>query len=102
MIRHIVLSRFSPESAPPEIAAIFADLADLRPHLSGMLAFAAGPNISPEPLGRGYTHAFTIDFADASARDAYLVHPLHKAAGGRLVAACAAGVDGILVIDFEL
>ena len=102
MIRHIVLARFPSETAPAEIAAIFADLAALRQQLPGMLAFAAGVNVSPERLARGYTHAFTVDFADTMARDAYLVHPLHKAAGGRLVAACAGGVDGILVADFEL
>ena len=102
MIRHIVLARFRPEPTPAEIAAIFAELAALRQHLPGMLAFHAGANVSPELLARGYTHAFTVDFIDAVARDAYLVHSLHKAAGGRLVAACAGGVDGILVMDFEL
>ena len=102
MIRHIVLAHFRPETAPAEITAIFSDLAALRAHLSGILAFKAGPNVSPEPLARGYTHAFTADFTDEAARDAYPIHPLHKTAGGRMVAACAGGVDGILVIDFEL
>jgi len=38
-----------------------------------------GPNISPEGLGDGFTHAFLMTFADAAARDAYLPHPLHEA-----------------------
>lgn len=102
MVRHIVLIRFLPETTPAAIAAIFADLAGLRAHLPGMFTCHAGPNVSPEPLSRGYTHAFTVDFENTAARNAYLVHPLHKAAGGRLVAACSGGANGILVIDFEL
>ena len=58
--------------------------------------------MSPEGLGRGFTHAFTCDFEDAAARDAYLAHPAHKAAGQRLVAATREGVAGLLVLDFEI
>ena len=100
MIRHIVLARLRDTTAPAEIAAIVADLGALRAHLPGMLTFHGGANISPEGLARGHTHAFTVDFADAAARDAYLVHPAHKAAGERLVAACEGGVAGILAMDF--
>ena len=101
MIRHIVLARLRDTTAPAEIAAIFADLAALRAHLPGMMNFHGGANVSPEGLARGHSHAFTVDFADVAARDAYLVHPAHKAAGGRLAAACEGGVAGILAMDFE-
>ncbi len=57
--------------------------------------------MSAQGLQRGYTHAFTIDFTDAFARDAYLVDLEHKALGTRLVAAAEAARDGILVLDFE-
>jgi hypothetical protein len=56
--------------------------------------------VSPESLQRGHTHAFTIDFADEAARDAYLVDAGHKALGARLVAAAEGGRDGITVVDF--
>jgi hypothetical protein len=66
-----------------------------------MTAVAGGADVSPEGLQRGYTHAFTIDFADAAARDGYLVDAEHKALGARLVAAAEGGREGILVVDFE-
>lgn len=101
MIRHIVLVRFAATTPEAEIEAILAELAGLRQHLPGMLAFVAGPNTSPEGLAKGFTHAFTVDFASAADRDAYLVHPAHQAAGARLVAALADGLDGLAVLDIS-
>lgn len=102
MIRHLVLMRFRPDTAAGEVAAIFNDLDDLRRHMPGMLNFHAGANVSPEELARGYSHAIAIDFSDSAARGAYLIDPAHKAAGARLVAACAGGVEGVLVVDLEI
>ena len=98
MIRHIVVVRFRADLSGPQIDAVLAELDALRAVLPGMTGFAASRNVSPEPLSRGYTHAFTCDF-DAAARDAYRVHPAHQAAGARLVAAAEGGVDGLIVID---
>jgi hypothetical protein len=33
---------------------------------------------------------------------AYLVHPAHEKAGGRIVAAAEGGIDGVFVYDFEI
>ena len=101
MIRHIVLVRFRADLPAPQIDAVLAELDALRAVLPGMTGFAASRNVSPEPLSRGYTHAFTRDFVDAAARDAYLVHPAHQAAGARLVSAAEGGVDGLIVIDID-
>jgi hypothetical protein len=38
----------------------------------------AGTDISPENLAEGLTHCFTLSFADAAARDAYIIHPAHQ------------------------
>jgi len=35
-------------------------------------------------------------------RDAYLVHPLHRAAGAALVEACEGGIGGITVFDMKV
>jgi hypothetical protein len=67
-----------------------------------MLGFAAGRNVSPEGLGKGFDEGFLIDFADAAARDAYLDHPDHKALGARIVGAAEGGADGLFVFDFEV
>jgi hypothetical protein len=55
-----------------------------------------------EPVARGFTHGFTIDFRDVAARDAYLVHDDHSRAGARLVAALEGGTDGLMVFDLEI
>jgi len=101
MIHHIVLVKFPADFPAAAIAALFDGLDGLRAVAPGMLGFRAGADVSPEGLARGFTHAFVVDFADAAARDAYLVHPAHQAAGARLVAAADGGVEGLLVIDFE-
>jgi hypothetical protein len=102
MIRHLVLVQFRDDVPDAEREAILAQLGDLRAVLPGMVAFAAGANVSPEGLARGFSHAFSCDFRDAAARDHYLEHPAHKAAGARLVAATRGGIDGLIVVDVEL
>ncbi len=94
MIRHVVLVRFRHDVSPQEVEAIFEQLRDLRHVLPGLSAFAGGPNVSPEALDRGFGHAFSCDFVDAAARDAYLIHPALQAAGARLVAAAKVGLTG--------
>ncbi len=101
MIRHCVFIRFKDSVSVEERSAILADIAALQSLVPGYLAVDIGPNVSPEGLGKGYTNGFIIDFADATARDAYLVHPAHEKAGGRIVAATEGGIDGVFVYDFE-
>jgi hypothetical protein len=102
MIRHVVLVRFREGVAPDEISSIFDALAGLGRLLPGMRDFRCGPNVSPEGLARGLTHGFTVDFADAAARDTYLALPEHEAAGARLVKAAEGGLAGLTVLDFAL
>ena len=83
MIRHVVLVRFR------------ADVPDAE-------RLAIRDALRPEGLQRGLNAGFTIDFADAAARDAYLADPGHAAAGARLVAAAEGGVDGLVVVDLDL
>ena len=102
MIRHCVFIRFKADISAAERTSILADIAALQPLVPGYLSVEIGPNVSPEGLGKGYTDGFIIDFKDAAARDAYLVHPAHEKAGGRIVAAADGGVDGVFVYDFEI
>ncbi|KQY32859.1 Dabb family protein [Rhizobium sp. Root483D2] len=102
MIRHCVFIRFQSTIADAERQSILADIAALQRLVPGYLAFTAGGNSSPEGLGKGYNSGFIIDFADVAARDAYLVHPAHEKAGGRIVAAAEGGIDGVFVYDFEI
>ena len=101
MIRHCVFYSFRAGVGEAERAAIHAELDALRNVVDGMGEMRVGPNVSPEPFTRGYTDGFTIDFRDAAARDAYLVHPDHQEAGARLVAAIEGGTDRLFVFDLE-
>ena len=102
MIRHCVFLRFRAEVPQAERDGIESDLRALQPLIDGFLAMSYGKNVSPEGLGQGFDHGFTMDFRDAAARDAYLVHPAHQAVGRRVVAAMQGGTDGLVVFDLEM
>jgi hypothetical protein len=99
MIRHCVFARFRGDVSMEERVAIEGDLEALRDVIHGMGPVHFSANVSPEHFARGFTHGFTVDFDDAAARDAYLVHPDHQRAGARLVAALEGGTEGLMVID---
>jgi len=95
-VQHVVLVKF--KAGHDGLAApLFAALADLKVKLPGMLAYRFGPNSSPEGLNQGFTHGFVMSFADAAARDAYLVHPDHEAVKAKYLPF----VEKVLVFDFE-
>ncbi|AGB44362.1 Dabb family protein [Mesorhizobium sp. ESP6-5] len=102
MIRHCVFARFRSDVSSTERTAIHAGLEALRQVVEGMDTVQFSTNVSPEPFARGFTYGFTIDFRDAAARDAYLVHEAHQRAGARLVAALEGGADGLMVFDLDL
>ncbi|ESW78889.1 stress responsive protein [Mesorhizobium sp. LSJC285A00] len=102
MIRHCVFVRFRSDVPATERTAIHDDLEALRSVVDGMDTVHFSTNVSPEPFARGFSHAFTIDFRDAAARDAYLVHEAHQRAGARLVAALEGGTDGLMVFDLDI
>ncbi|CAM5770767.1 stress responsive protein [Labrys miyagiensis] len=102
MIRHIVLANLRSNLSKAEADSLFAALAGMKAEIPGIIAFSAGANNSPEGIDRGHTHGFTVDFVDAAARDAYLPHPHHVKVAQQLVAATQGGVDGILVLDYEI
>lgn len=102
MIRHIVLTRFQPETPEDKIAAIYQGLADLTEKLPGAQGFKGGRSHSPEQIERGYMHGFTVDFDSWDALQAYADNPEHQALGGQLVANAVGGIDGILVLDIDV
>lgn len=102
MIRHCVFVKLRADIDITERDAIEAELAGLGEVIPGIAAAHFSINISPEGLGRGYNWGFVMDFVDAAARDAYLPHPAHQKAAGRLVAATEGGVEGVFVYDLEI
>jgi len=102
MIRHIVLMKCKPDASQQDIDDMFAALAALKEHIPGILAFEGGENNSPENISRGYTHGFTIDFADEQAREVYLPHPEHEKVKTKIQKVLDGSTDCVLVIDFPI
>jgi len=65
-----------------------------------LIGFQGGIYHSTEGLLQGYTHGFTMTFADEAARDGYLPHPLHQAVVAKLLPMLEGGVDGVVAFDF--
>jgi hypothetical protein len=102
MIRHIVLIKFRDDVSKEHRQEIYGDLRALVGQIDGLLNATFGPNVSPEGLSKGFRDGFVMDLRDAESRDRYLVHPAHQAAGGKLVAACEGGLEGVLPFDLEV
>ncbi len=101
MIRHCVFLRFRAEVGDDEKHTIYRGLESLRDRIPGFGSMAFGVNSSPEGLSQGYDDGFVIEFAEASARDAYLIDDGHVELGTRLVGLLDGGVDGLVVFDLE-
>jgi hypothetical protein len=78
-VHHIALLKFKPGTPEATQREIFDELRKLPQRIGGIRDFSIGANNSPQGLNQGYTHAFTMVFESAAARDAYLVHPDHVA-----------------------
>jgi hypothetical protein len=96
-LRHVVLLRFKPETAPDQIRAVGSAFAALRGKIAGIEALEWGTNCSPEGKHQGFSHCFLLTFTSAAARDAYLPHPDHQAFSTLL----RPHVDQVLVIDYQ-
>lgn len=101
MIRHVVLFKLRKDLDEKMADDIFVALKGLKVQVPGILAVTTGRDQSPEGLQRGNTHGFTVDFANAAARDAYLPHPAHQKVGAMVVGAAEGGIEGITVLDWE-
>ncbi|NWK77971.1 Dabb family protein [Aquitalea sp. LB_tupeE] len=97
MLHHVVLMRFVPAASAEDIASISQQFAALARQIPGILTLSGGPDVSPEGLQHGFTHGWLVQFVDAAARDAYLVHPAHQA----FVYMLKPFVDDVLVCDFS-
>ncbi|WP_310461055.1 Dabb family protein [Sphaerotilus sp.] len=96
MLRHLVLLKFKPDTAPAAITDITSAFHALRSAIDTVRALESGTDVSPEGLARGYTHAFLLTFDDPAGRDHYLPHPTHQAFVARLQPL----LDDVLVLDY--
>jgi hypothetical protein len=57
----------------------------------GIVSLEEGPNSSCEGLGHGFEYGLFVSFVDATARDAYLLHPRHEVLADH-IRACASRI----------
>ncbi|SNT25600.1 Stress responsive A/B Barrel Domain [Noviherbaspirillum humi] len=96
VLRHVVLFAFKQEASAEQVNDTVSRFAALPQAMPGIRQFEWGSNVSPEGLNDGFTHCFTLSFASAEDRDAYLTHPAHQAFVARLGECLARS----LVIDY--
>jgi len=95
-LRHVVLFSFKNTATAEQVNAIVSGFSNLPGAIPGIVAYEWGTNVSPEGLNDGFTHCFTLTFAKAEDRDAYLVHPAHQA----FVSTLGASLERSLVLDY--
>lgn len=97
-INHLVLLRFKPEATLSEQTHCIDSFAALQKQIPEVLGFEQGPDVSPEGRNHGFSHAASMTFANAAARDVYLIHPAHLA----FVSLLKPVLDDVLVFDIEI
>ena len=95
-VKHVVSFKFKKDADPKAIQKIEEDFAALRQKIPLIQNLEWGTNMSPEDHAKGFTHCWIVTFKNAADRDAYLVHPEHKAFAGALKGV----IDDVFVIDF--
>jgi hypothetical protein len=93
---HVVLLKFASQKSH-RFEEISAALEDLRQRMPGFLSLSGGPYSSPEGLNQGFGHGLIMSFADAAARDRYLVDPDHE----KIKQAFLPDLENVIAFDFE-
>ena len=96
VLRHVVMFGWKEGTDTTYINKIVSAFKDLKSKISLIRSFEWGTNSSPEGLNNGLTHCFVATFTSDADRDAYLVHPAHKA----FVALLKPAPDKITVVDY--
>ena len=96
VLRHVVMFKFKDAATPAEVKAIEDAFRALPGKISLIKDFEWGVNNSPEKLNQGLTHCFFLSFGSAKDRDAYLVHPAHKA----FTEIAGPVIDKVTVLDY--
>jgi hypothetical protein len=98
MIRHVLLLQPRPDATPSAIDACRAALTSLVGQIPGLVDCHWGVNLVAPERREGFTHGFTMDFADRASLDAYGPHPAHKPAAAQV----RATFERVVVLDIEL
>jgi hypothetical protein len=95
-LQHVVCFKFKSTASPADIKKVETAFQALKQKIPGIVALEWGTNVSKERKDKGFTHCFILTFKNEQDRDAYIVHPEHKAFG-KIVGPV---LDDVFVIDF--
>lgn len=84
ILRHVVMFGWKAGTDSNSINKIVTAFKALPSKINLIKGFEYGTNNSPEKLNNGLTHCFLLNFKSEADRDAYLIHPDHKAFGTQL------------------
>ncbi len=93
---HLVLIQFKEDIILKDLQKIMDGAYSLQ-EIPGVEELNFSENISPEGLGKGFTHSLTMKFDSAKDRDSvYLPHPIHQ----KFVNLFVPFTESVLVYDF--
>jgi hypothetical protein len=95
-LQHVVCFKFKGTASKQDIQKVEDAFKALKKKIPQIKAFEWGTNVSKEGHDKGFTHCFTLTFKSEQDRDAYIVHPDHKAFGGLV----GPVLEDVFVIDY--
>lgn len=96
VLRHVVMFGWKEGTDAAYINKIVTAFGDLQHKIPLIKSYEWGTNNSPENLNQGLTHCFVLTFSSERDRDAYIIHPDHKA----FVALLNPSPDKVTVVDY--
>ncbi len=96
LLRHVVLFKYKDQSTAADVKKIEQAFRELPAKINLIKDFEFGVNNSPENLNQGLTHCYFLSFTSTKDRDAYLVHPAHKA----FTDIAGPHIDKVTVVDY--
>ena len=93
---HVVLFKFKDTASAEDVKKVVDAFKALPGKIKQIKDLEWGTNSSPEGLNQGLTHCFFLTFSSDKDRDAYLIHPDHKAFGEVV----GPVLDKVTVVDY--
>ncbi len=96
LLRHVVMFGWKAGTDTVAINKIVTAFRELPAKIDLIKSFEYGTNNSPEGLNKGLTHCFLVTFSSETDRDAYIIHPAHKA----FVSLLKPSPENVTVLDY--
>lgn len=102
MIRHVVLLQVSDAISRAHVDEVLERLEANAMATPGIIAFVGGKKLTDSWMGQGFTHCYTIDFSDETARDIYLDRLDQDETCWKLSDIMVGGLGGILSMNLDI